>query len=209
MIGMSADEKQKGQDLIEYAFLLALIVAVGGRHIFCWHAAFYFQRFCAGRFASGRHQRNSFLQFLLMMILLNVWGRALSGTCGYTEGDPDGQAVDIDSDSATGQQLAQKLNIQTKDGDGWFARVNTNGYFIVSYYSADANKGVTFNQLKSDYKDNPGKYGKDPVTSRYKTTFKINEGYYYPNGDLKTYNTVGHIETSPNGSGMSIYPGAR
>ena len=26
---MSADEKQKGQDLIEYAFLLALIVAVG------------------------------------------------------------------------------------------------------------------------------------------------------------------------------------
>lgn len=124
------------------------------------------------------------------------------------QGNPDGTAVDIDSDSEAGHQLAQKLNIQTKDGDGWFARVNTNGYFVVSYYSADANKGVTFSQLKSDYAGNPDKYGKDPVTSQYKTTFKINEGYYYPNGDLKTYNTVGHIERSSDGS-MSIYPGAR
>lgn len=130
------------------------------------------------------------------------------GLADILQGTPDGQAVDIDSDSVAGQQLAQKLNIQTKDGDGWFARVNTNGYFVVSYYSADANKGVTFSQLKSDYAGNPDKYGKDSVTSWYKTTVKINEGYYYPNGDLKTYNTVGHIERSSDGR-MSIYPGAR
>ena len=78
----------------------------------------------------------------------------------------------------------------------------------MSYYSADANKGVTFSQLKSDYAGNPDKYGKDSVISWYKTTVKINEGYYYPNGDLKTYNTVGHIERSSDGR-MSIYPGAR
>ena len=68
---------------------------------------------------------------------------------------------------------------------------------------------MTFSQLKADYASNPDKYSKDSSTSRYKTTVKIKEGYYYPNGDLKTYNTVGHIETSPNGGGMSIYPGAR
>lgn len=203
-------KKQKGQDLIEYAFLLALIVAVG-----------------AGIYSTGMPHSISNVFVQAGSLLGEASKKQLSAVSSYDDiikrlGEgryqgladilketPDGQAVDIDSDSAAGQQLAQKLNIQTKDGDGWFARVNTNGYFIVSYYSADANKGVTFSQLKSDYKDNPGKYGKDPVTSRYKTTFKINEGYYYPNGNLKTYNTVGHIETSPNGSGMSIYPGAR
>lgn len=203
-------KKQKGQDLIEYAFLLALIVAVG-----------------AGIYSAGMTHSISNVFAQAGSLLGDASKKQLSAVSSYDDiikrlGEgryqgladilketPDGQAVDIDPDSATGQQLAQKLNIQTKDGDGWFARVNTNGYFVVSYYSADANKGVTFSQLKSDYAGNPDKYGKDSVTSRYKTTIKINEGYYYPNGDLKTYNTVGHIETSLNGSGMSIYPGAR
>ena len=123
---------------------------------------------------------------------------------------PD-SVVDIASNSTEGKALAQKLNIQTPEGDGWYARVNTNGYFVVSYYSAADNKGVTFDQLQSDYNNTPDnnksdKYGKDS-TGRYKIRIKIDEGYYYPNGTSEFYpGTAGHIEVGSNGS-MSIYPG--
>lgn len=125
------------------------------------------------------------------------------------QGNPSGQALDISSDSADGQALAQKLNIETPEGDGWYARVNTNGFFVVSYYSAADNKGVTFSQLQSDYNSNPNKYAKNNSTGYYQNSIKINEGYYYPNGDLKVCNnTTGHVEG--NGKEMtSIYPGAK
>lgn len=170
-------KRQKGQDLIEYAFLLALIVAVG-----------------AGIYSSGMPDSisNVFAQAGSLLgeaskkqltavssyddIIKRLGEGRYQGLSDILEETPDGTAVDIDSDSEVGQQLAKKLNIQTQDGDGWFARVNTNGYFVVSYYSSADNKGMTFSQLKADYASNPDKYSKDSSTSRYKTTVKIKEG---------------------------------
>lgn len=207
---MAKMKRQKGQDLIEYAFLLALIVAVGAGIYSAGMPDSISNVFAqAGSLLGDASKKQLTAVSSYDDIIKRLGEGRYQGLSDILEETPDGTAVDIDSDSEVGQQLAKKLNIQTQDGDGWFARVNTNGYFVVSYYSAADNKGMTFSQLKADYASNPDKYSKDSSTSRYKTTVKIKEGYYYPNGDLKTYNTVGHIEASPNGGGMSIYPGAR
>lgn len=91
-----------------------------------------------------------------------------------------------------------------KDGDGWYARIISDGTFVVSYYSADLNK-MTISQLQSDYASNPDKYGKDSK-GYYKTRIMINEGLYNQNGtELYHGTTTAHVE-GLNGS-MSIYPG--
>lgn len=73
---MAKMKRQKGQDLIEYAFLLALIVAVGAG-IYSAGMSYSISNVFAqsGSLLGGMHQRNSFLQFLLVMILSNVWGK--------------------------------------------------------------------------------------------------------------------------------------
>lgn len=117
--------------------------------------------------------------------------------------------MDIAFDSAEGKELSRKLNIQTPEGDGWYARVYTNGFFVVTYYSAAANNWVTFKQLRDNYKSNPDKYAVDDSTGVYKTWITINEGYYDQNG-IEKYNgtTTGHVE-GLNGSMTSIYPGTK
>lgn len=129
------------------------------------------------------------------------------------EGNPArGTVTDIDSDSAAGQELAQKLNIQTKNGDGWFARTISDGTFVVSYYSAADNKGITFSQLKNDYVNNTGKYYQPDKekTSQYPMKVTINEGLYNSTGSLLYKGTTtGHIEPARSeGEVMSIYPGS-
>ncbi|WP_302156219.1 Flp family type IVb pilin [uncultured Dialister sp.] len=203
--------KEKGQDIIEYALMLAMVVGIG------------FGIYSYGGSSIGNSISNVFnnADSLLNKAALPMASSAddiikrlgdgrYQNLVDMLHEDPTGSARDFASNSTEGQALAQKLNIQTPEGDGWYARVNTNGYFVVSYYSAAANKGVTFSQRQSDYASNPDKYSKDS-TGRYKTTIKINEGYYYPDGTSKFYpGTTGHIEPSPDGSGgMSIYPGAK
>lgn len=204
--------KEKGQDIIEYALMLAMVVGIG------------FGIYSYGGSSIGNSISNVFnnADSLLNKAALPMASSAddiikrlgdgrYQNLVDMLHEDPTGSARDFASNSTEGQALAQKLNIQTPEGDGWYARVNTNGYFVVSYYSAADNKGVTFDQLQNDYASNPDKYSKDDSTGRYKTTIKINEGYYYPNGTSKFYpGTTGHIEPSPDGSsGMSIYPGAK
>lgn len=206
-------KKQKGQDIIEYALMLAVVVGLGfGLY------SYGSQSGMAGSISSVFNNAGNLLgeaakEKLSVAsssddIIKRLGEGRYQGLADLLHGNPTDGPIDIDSDSETGQQLAQKLNIQTQEGDGWFARVNTNGFFIVSYYSAADNKGVTFSQLKSNYANNPGSYDKDS-TGHYRTQIKINEGYYYPNGDLKVYNkTTGHVEGD--GKEMkSIYPGAK
>ena len=206
--------KEKGQDIIEYALMLAMVVGIG------------FGIYSYGGSGIGNSISNVFNNAgnLLDKAALPVVSSSDDIIKRLADGryknlvdilheDPTGSALDIASNSPEGQALEQKLNIQTPEGDGWYARVNTNGYFVVSYYSAAAkgNGGVTFDQRQIDYNNTPDnnksdKYGKDSK-GRYKTLIKIDEGYYYPNGTSEFYpGTAGHIEVGSNGS-MSIYPG--
>ena len=202
--------KEKGQDIIEYALMLAMVVGIG------------FGIYSYGGSGIGNSISNIFNNAgnLLDKAALPVVSSAddiikrlgdgrYKKLADVLKDNPTGSALDIASNSAEGQALEQKLNIQTPEGDGWYARVNTNGFFVVSYYSAAANKGVTFDQLQSDYAANPDKYGKNSSTGYYKTTITINEGYYDQNGTEKYHGTTtAHVERGPNGS-MSIYPGLK
>lgn len=205
-------KKQKGQDIIEYALMLAVVVGIGFglyTHVGIGdHISTVFNN--AGNLLEevGKGKQTTFDS--PDDVIKRLGEGRYQGLADLLKENPTGKALDISSNSAQGQELARKLNIQNKEGDGWYARVNTNGYFVVSYYSAAANKGVIFSQLQSDYNNTPNKsdkYGKDSK-GYYKTTIQIDEGYYYPNGNVKFYNnTAAHLEPSPNGSGMSIYPG--
>ena len=201
--------KEKGQDIIEYALMLAMVVGIGFG-IYSYGGSGIGNSISTVFNNAGNLLEEVGKEKLPVVssaddIIKRLRDARDQGLADILTGNPD-SPIDIDSDSETGRQLAQALNIQTKEGDGWFARVNPGHSFIISYYSAADNKGVTFDQLQSDYAAHPGKYGKDS-TGQYQNTIKINEGYYYPNGTSKFYpGTTGHIEVGPNGS-MSIYPG--
>lgn len=205
--------KEKGQDIIEYALMLAMVVGIG------FGIYSYGGQGIANSISNVFNNAGSLLDNASLPaasspedIIKRLGDGRYQGLADILQGNPASK-VDIASNSVEGKALAQKLNIQTKEGDGWYARVNTDGYFIVSYYSAAAegNGGVTFDQRQIDYNNTPDnnksdKYGKDS-NGRYKTLITIDEGYYYPNGTFTFYpGTAGHIEVGPNGS-MSIYPG--
>lgn len=202
--------KEKGQDIIEYALMLAMVVGIGFG-IYSYGGSGIGNSISTVFNNAGNLLDKAALPVVSSSddIIKRLGDGRYQNLVDMLHETPTGSALDIASNSTEGQALEQKLNIQTPEGDGWYARVNTNGYFVVSYYSAAANKGVTFDQLQNDYASNHDKYGKNGSTSYYKTTIKINEGYYYPDGTSKFYpGTTGHIEVGPNGS-MSIYPGIK
>lgn len=183
--------KQKGQGIVEYALLLAFIVAIGG--------VLY-----SGNLADS-----------IRSVFSNVNTTISPATTAdeilerLRKGRFEGLAADmldkkektlvIASDSPEGEKLAQKLNIQTKPGDAWFARVQTDGQTVFSYYSAAANKGMTFETLKKTYK--PG------------TTVKIDEGWFNSRGQAPGNTPYfkgvpGHVGVwqYPNGPGIIIDP---
>lgn len=198
--------KEKGQDIIEYALMLAVVVGIG------------FGIYSYGGSSIGNSISNVFNNAGSLLdsaslpaasspedIIKRLEDGRYQKLADMLQGKPDyGTATDISWDSAAGQELARKLNIQMKDGDGWYARIISDGTFVVSYYSADLNK-MTISQLQSDYASNPDKYGKDSK-GYYKTRIMINEGLYNQNGtELYHGTTTAHVE-GLNGS-MSIYPG--
>ena len=204
--------KEKGQDIIEYALMLAVVVGIG------FGIYSYGGQGIANSISSVFNHAGSLLDSASLPaasspedIIKRLRDGRYQGLADILKGKPASD-VDIAFDSVEGKALAQKLNIQMKEGDGWYARLYTNGFFVVTYYSAAANKWVTFKQLRDNYKSNPAKYGKDESTGVYKTTININEGYYDQNGIVKyeKYNgtTTGHVE-GLNGSMTSIYPGKR
>lgn len=198
--------KEKGQDIIEYALMLAVVVGIG------FGIYSYGGQGIANSISNVFNNAGSLLDSASVPaasspedIIKRLRDGRYQGLADILKDKP-ASVVDIAFDSEEGKELSQKLNIQTKEGDGWYARVNTDGFFVVTYYSAAANKGVTFKQLRDNYKSNPDKYGKDS-TGHYKTRIKINEGKYDQNG-IEKYNgtTTGHVE-GLNGSMTSIYPG--
>lgn len=221
--------KEKGQDIIEYALMLAVVVGIG------FGIYSYGGQGIVNSISSVFNHAGSLLDSASLPaasspedIIKRLGDGRYQGLADMLQGKPDtGTMTDISWDSAAGRELARKLNIQMKDGDGWYARIISDGTFVVSYYSADLNKGGTIkggtiSQLQSDYKNHPDKYAVDDSTGLCKTTIKINEGYYYPNGTSTFYpGTTGHIEPSPDSNedhvekspdgsrGMTIYPGEK
>ena len=198
--------KEKGQDIIEYALMLAMVVGIGFG-IYSYAGSGIGNSISNVFNNAGNLLDKAALPVVSSSddIIKRLGDGRYQGLADILKETPD-SVVDIASNSTEGKALAQKLNIQTPEGDGWFARINTNGFFVVSYYSAADNKGVTFSKLQSDYASNPDKYGKNS-TGLYQSPIIIHEGLYDGQGKELYYNvTKGHVESGPNGS-MSIYPG--
>lgn len=197
--------KEKGQDIIEYALMLAVVVGIG------FGIYSYGGQGIANSISSVFNNAGSLLDSASVPAASSpedIIKRLEDGRQQGLDILPKKPASDVDIafDSDEGKELSRKLNIQTPEGDGWYARVNKNGIFVVTYYSAAANR-FTFDQLKIDYANNPDKYDKDKSTGYYKTTININEGIYNQNGtELHHGATTGHVE-GLNGSMTSIYPG--
>lgn len=212
--------KEKGQDIIEYALMLAVVVGIG------FGIYSYGGQGIANSISSVFNNAGSLLNSASVPAASSpedIMKRLVDGRyqklADMLQGKPDkGTKTDISWDSAAGQELARKLNIQMKDGDGWYVSIISNGQFVVSYYSADLNKGEPISQLQSDYKNHPDKYAVDDSTGLYKTTVKIYDGVYSSLGagnfnyGKNDQGVAGHIEPgpepNPDGSrSMIIYPG--
>lgn len=213
-------KKQKGQDIIEYALMLAMVVGIG------FGIYSYGGQGIANSISNVFNNAGSLLDSASLPaasspedIMKRLGDGRYQKLADKLQGKPDkGTMTDISWDSAAGQELARKLNIQMKDGDGWYVSIISNGQFVVSYYSADLNKGEPISQLQSDYKNHPENYDVDS-TGRYKTTVNIYDGVYSSLGAGTFYygtndqGVAGHIEPgpepNPDGSrSMIIYPGA-
>lgn len=141
--------KKKGQGIVEYALILAFVVGIGGV-----------------LFANGNLADSIRSVFSNVNIQLDPATTPQDIIERLRQGRYDGLAKDelkrdknktliITSDSAEGQALAQKLNIQPQSGDAWFARIQTDGTTVFSYYSAAANGGMTYDTLKAEYQNHP------------------------------------------------------
>lgn len=207
--------QQKGQDIIEYALMLAIIVGIGG-----WIYNAGANGGLAGSINSVFNNASALLDeaskeklpaaSTAKDIIERLRQGRYDGLADVLQGKPSSTLV-ISSDSAAGQDLARKLNIQTKEGDGWFARVQTDGTTVFSYYSAAANNGVTFSQLAADYNSNPTKYYE--ASKGNNATVRITEGLFNSQGKSavdsgKTVfeNVKGFVGPSPSGSGFIIDP---
>lgn len=200
--------KQKGQGIVEYALILAFVVGVGG--------VLYSNT--SGSFVNSIRSVFSNVNTMIdpATTAKDIIERLREGRYGqYKElakelKDNPSSHMTIASDSAAGQELARKLNIQTPEGDGWFVDLFKDGTYVITYYAADANK-LTYSALKEDYKNNTLQYynPKNDIYNRYPTKVTIYEGEYDGTGkQLYLNQTTGHVGPAADGSGMSIYPGS-
>ena len=203
--------KQKGQGIVEYALILAFVVGIGG------------VLFANGNLANSIRSVFSDVNTMIEeaskpplaaatdaeSIVKRLKEGRYGGLAKLLKDNPSSRMT-IASDSAVGQELARKLNIQTPEGDGWFVDLHTDGQYVITYYAADANK-LTYSALKEDYKNNTLNYynPKKDKYNRYPTKVTIYEGKYNGTGkQLYLDKTTGHVGPAADGSGMSIYPGS-
>lgn len=198
--------KEKGQDIIEYALMLAVVVGIG------FGIYSYGGQGIANSISNVFNNAGSLLDSASLPaasspedIIKRLFDERYGGSSDILEKPATGEVKDIAFDSKEGQELARKLNIQTKEGDGWYVRIFSPGTTVVTYYSASDNGGVIFSQLKNA----------KPGDKEYLTQINIHEGIHDGSGK-ETYNTantvrpydVGHVERNSKGQFVSIYPGA-
>lgn len=198
--------KEKGQDIIEYALMLAVVVGIG------FGIYSYGGQGIVNSISNVFNNAGSLLDSASLPaasspedIIKRLFDERYGGSSDILEKPATGEVKDIAFDSKEGQELARKLNIQTKEGDGWYVRIFSPGTTVVTYYSASDNGGVIFSQLKNA----------KPGDKEYLTQINIHEGIHDGSGK-ETYNTantvrpydVGHVERNSKGQFVSIYPGS-
>ena len=198
--------KEKGQDIIEYALMLAMVVGIG------FGIYSYGGQGIANSISNVFNNAGSLLNSASVPaasspedIMKRLFDERYGGSSDILEKPATGEVKDIAFYSKEGQELARKLNIQTKEGDGWYVRIFSPGTTVVTYYSASDNGGVIFSQLKNA----------KPGDKEYLTQINIHEGIHDGSGK-ETYNTantvrpydVGHVERNSKGQFVSIYPGS-
>ena len=197
-------KKQKGQDIIEYALMLAVVVGIG------FGIYSYGGQGIVNSISNVFNNAGSLLDSASVPaasspedIIKRLFDERYGGSSDILEKPARGEVKDIAFDSKEGQELARKLNIQTKEGDGWYVRIYSPGTTTVTYYSASDNDGVTFRQLKNA----------KPGDNEYRTIINIHEGIHDGSGK-ELYNTArqhdyddGHVERDSKGRFVSIYPG--
>ena len=199
--------KEKGQDIIEYALMLAMVVGIGFG-IYSYGGSGIGNSISTVFNNAGNLLAKAALPVVSSAddIIKRLFDERYGGSSDILEKPAEGKVKDIAFDSMEGQELARKLNIQTKEGDGWYVRIFSPGTTVITYYSASDNGGVTFSQLKN------AKLG----DKEYLTKINIHEGIHNGSGK-ETYNTantgrqydVGHVVRDSNGQFVSIYPGPK
>lgn len=199
--------KEKGQDIIEYALMLAMVVGIGFG-IYSYGGSGIGNSISTVFNNAGNLLDKAVLPVVSSAddIIKRLFDERYGGSSDILEKPAEGDVKDIAFDSMEGQELARKLNIQTKEGDGWYVRIFSPGTTVITYYSASDNGGVTFSQLKNA----------KPGDKEYLTKINIHEGIHNGSGK-ETYNTantgrqydVGHVVRDSNGQFVSIYPGPK
>lgn len=199
--------KEKGQDIIEYALMLAMVVGIGFG-IYSYGGSGIGNSISTVFNNAGNLLDKAALPVVSSAddIIKRLFDERYGGSSDILEKPAEGEVKDIAFDSMEGQELARKLNIQTKEGDGWYVRIFSPGTTVITYYSASDNGGVTFSQLKNA----------KPGDKEYLTKINIHEGIHNGSGK-ETYNTantgrqydVGHVVRDSNGQFVSIYPGPK
>ena len=199
--------KEKGQDIIEYALMLAMVVGIGFG-IYSYGGSGIGNSISTVFNNAGNLLDKAALPVVSSAddIIKRLFDERYGGSSDILEKPAEGYVKDIAFDSMEGQELARKLNIQTKEGDGWYVRIFSPGTTVITYYSASDNGGVTFSQLKNA----------KPGDKEYLTKINIHEGIHNGSGK-ETYNTantgrqydVGHVVRDSNGQFVSIYPGPK
>ena len=199
--------KEKGQDIIEYALMLAMVVGIGFG-IYSYGGSGIGNSISTVFNNAGNLLDKAALPVVSSAddIIKRLFDERYGGSSDILEKPAEGEVKDIAFDSMKGQELARKLNIQTKEGDGWYVRIFSPGTTVITYYSASDNGGVTFSQLKNA----------KPGDKEYLTKINIHEGIHNGSGK-ETYNTantgrqydVGHVVRDSNGQFVSIYPGSK
>lgn len=197
--------KEKGQDIIEYALMLAVVVGIG------FGIYSYGGQGIVNSISNVFNNAGSLLDSASVPaasspedIMKRLFDERYGGSSDILEKPARGEEKEIAFYSKEGQELARKLNIQTKEGDGWYVRIFSSGRTVVTYYSASDNSGVTFSQLKNA----------KPGDKEYLTKIHIHEGIHTGSGQ-EFYNTantgrqsdVGYVVRDSNGQFVRIYPG--
>ena len=118
--------RQKGQGIVEYALILAFVVGIGG------------VLFANGNLADSIRSVFSNVNTLIEEaskqplkaattaedIIDRLGEGRYKNLADLLQGKPSSGKKIIASDSEEGKELARKLNIQTKEGDGWFADID-------------------------------------------------------------------------------------
>lgn len=198
--------KEKGQDIIEYALMLAVVVGIG------FGIYSYGGQGIANSISNVFNNAGSLLDSASLPaasspedIIKRLFDERYGGSSDILEKPAKGEEKEIAFDSKEGQELARKLNIQTKEGDGWYVRIFSPGTTTVTYYSASDN-GLTFSQLKNA----------KPGDKEYRTIINIHEGIHDGSGK-ELHNTAntgkqyedGHVERNSKGQFVRIYPGTK